>query len=242
MQTWHVHRAIGAALMIAIVVASVVGLAYFQDEAVNMVNACRRPYSARMDCGGRQSASALDKVQAAAKVETTTTASPGTNRRHREPLAFRLKRRASSQYLWSSSFSVGRDQPGHHDLVSDVFMLPSDELFKRKLVEMAGPTLAKKKIGRDPEDIAQQIERFLVIEVVTSVVVAVATGLALWAMGLHEAAFWGFLAGVFNSIPHYGPLTVTGGLSIVVLQFGTILMTAAIAGVALLITTLEGGS
>ena len=70
---------------------------------------------------------------------------------------------------------------------------------------------------------------------------AVATGLSLWALGLEQAALWGLLAGVFNSIPYYGPLLVTGGLALVgFLQFGTIGMTAGIAGVALLITTLEG--
>jgi predicted PurR-regulated permease PerM len=72
-------------------------------------------------------------------------------------------------------------------------------------------------------------------------VVAVATGLAMWAMGLEDAAFWGFVAGVLNSIPYYGPLIVTAGLGTAAfLQFGTIPMTAAVAGVALLITALEG--
>jgi predicted PurR-regulated permease PerM len=48
-------------------------------------------------------------------------------------------------------------------------------------------------------------------------------------------------AGIFNSIPYYGPLLVTGALTIVgFLQFGTIGMTIAVASAALLITTLEG--
>ena len=60
-------------------------------------------------------------------------------------------------------------------------------------------------------------------------------------MGLQQAALWGLLAGIFNSIPYYGPLLVTGGLTLVgFLQFGTIGMTIAVAGVSLLITTLEG--
>ena len=60
-------------------------------------------------------------------------------------------------------------------------------------------------------------------------------------MGLQQALLWGLLAGIFNSIPYYGPLLVTAGLSVVgYLQFGTIGMTAAVAGVSLLITTLEG--
>jgi predicted PurR-regulated permease PerM len=122
------------------------------------------------------------------------------------------------------------------------FMLLSDDLFKRKLVEVVGPTFTKKKITvLILEDIARQIESFLLIQAATSALVAIATGFTLWALGLEEAAFWGFLAGVFNSIPYYGPLIVTGGLSIVAfLQFGSFSMTAAVAGAALLITTLEG--
>jgi predicted PurR-regulated permease PerM len=71
--------------------------------------------------------------------------------------------------------------------------------------------------------------------------VALVTWGALWTLGLKQAALWGLLAGVFNSIPYYGPLLVTAALSIVAyMQFGTVAMTATIAGVSLLITTLEG--
>jgi predicted PurR-regulated permease PerM len=63
----------------------------------------------------------------------------------------------------------------------------------------------------------------------------------VWAVGLEQAALWGLAAGIFNSIPYYGPLLVTAGLSIVgYLQFDTIGMAATVAGISLLITTLEG--
>jgi predicted PurR-regulated permease PerM len=71
--------------------------------------------------------------------------------------------------------------------------------------------------------------------------VAVVTWVALSAVGLQQAALWGLLAGIFNSIPYYGPLLVSAGLSVVgFLQFGTLGMTAAVAGVSLLVTTAEG--
>ena len=90
------------------------------------------------------------------------------------------------------------------------------------------------------EDIAAQIEKFLMIQLLTSGVVAVATGAALWKLGLEQAALWGLLPGILNTIPYYGPLLVTGGLALVAfVQFGTIGMTAAVAGVSLSITTLE---
>ena len=79
------------------------------------------------------------------------------------------------------------------------------------------------------------------MQVFTSVIVAVATSLALWWLGLEQAVIWGILAGVLNSVPYFGPLVVTGGLMVVAyLQFRTFDMTAYVAGIALAITTLEG--
>jgi predicted PurR-regulated permease PerM len=46
---------------------------------------------------------------------------------------------------------------------------------------------------------------------------------------------------VFNSIPYFGPVLVTGGTLVVAfLQFGTIRMALIVAGVSLAITSLEG--
>ena len=43
------------------------------------------------------------------------------------------------------------------------------------------------------------------------------------------------MAGVFNSIPYFGPVIVTGALCAIVafLQFGTFTMALAVAGIAL---------
>ncbi len=52
---------------------------------------------------------------------------------------------------------------------------------------------------------------------------------------------WGVVAGVFNSIPYFGPVLVTAGTSVVAfLQFGNLRMAIIVGGVSLLITSLEG--
>ena len=56
------------------------------------------------------------------------------------------------------------------------------------------------------DDIAGQIEQFLVIQILTSAAWRVVTWGAFWCVGLQQAALWGLLAGIFNSIPYYGPL------------------------------------
>jgi predicted PurR-regulated permease PerM len=122
------------------------------------------------------------------------------------------------------------------------FLLASGDLFKRKLVKLAGPSLEKKKITvQILDDINLQIERFLVVHAVTSVIVGVATWIAFRTMGLEQAGVWALAAGILNSIPYFGPVLVTGGVAVVAfLQFGTISMALYVAAVALAITSIEG--
>lgn len=122
------------------------------------------------------------------------------------------------------------------------FLLASGDLFKRKLVRVVGPSLEKKKITvQILDDINTQIERFLLVRVVTSVVVGVATWIAFRLVGLEQAGVWGLAAGIFNSIPYFGPVIVAAGTAVIgFLQFGTISMALFVSGVSLVITSIEG--
>lgn len=122
------------------------------------------------------------------------------------------------------------------------FLLASGDLFKRKLVKLAGPSLARKKITLQIlDDINRQIARFLFVRIVTSLVVGVATWMALRLVGLEQAALWGVAAGVFNTVPYFGPLIVAIATAIVAfLQFGTAAMAMYVSGISLIITSIEG--
>ena len=122
------------------------------------------------------------------------------------------------------------------------FLLASGDLFKRKLVKLAGPSLAQKKITvQILDEINTQIRRFLFVRVVTSVVVGVASWVVFRMFELEQAGVWAIAAGVFNSIPYFGPIIVAAGTAVVAfLQFGTIEMTLYVAGASLAITSLEG--
>jgi len=122
------------------------------------------------------------------------------------------------------------------------FFLVTGDLYKRKLVKIAGPTFSEKKLTvQILDEINRQIENFMRVQVLTSVLVAVATSLALWWFGLQQYVIWGLLAGVFNSIPYLGPLIVTGGLGFVAfMQFDDIGKTATVCAVAFAITSVEG--
>jgi predicted PurR-regulated permease PerM len=109
-------------------------------------------------------------------------------------------------------------------------------------VKVAGPSLEKRKVTVEIlDEINSQIERFLLVHLFTSTIVAVATWLAFRMIGLEQAGIWGIAAGVFNNIPYFGPVIVSGGTAVVAfLQFGTLEMAALVAAIALAITTIEG--
>jgi predicted PurR-regulated permease PerM len=209
------------------------------DVVIDQLPAGARKLAATLQKKPGAEPSAVEKVQQAADtLQTSDKRAPrGVVRVLVEDEGFQ-----ASDLLWSSSFEL---LSAANSLVMVLFltyfMLLSDQLFKRKLVEIVGTRSQKKITVSVLENIAGQIERFLVLQILASGLVAVVTWAALRAVGLQQAALWGLLAGIFNSIPYYGPLLVTAGLSIVgFLQFGTLGMTAAVGGVSLLITTLEG--
>jgi len=146
-------------------------------------------------------------------------------------------------YIWSGGMTI-LGVLGQFTLVIFLvyFFLVTGDLYKRKLVKIAGPTFSKKKLTvQILDEINRQIESFMRVQVLTSVVVAVATSAALWWFGLQQFVIWGLLAGIFNSIPYLGPVLVTGGLGFVAfIQFDDVPKTLTICAVAFAITSVEG--
>jgi predicted PurR-regulated permease PerM len=122
------------------------------------------------------------------------------------------------------------------------FFLVTGDLYKRKVVKIAGPALWQKKLTvQILDEINVQIASFIRVQIFTSLVVAVATAAALWFFGVNQYIVWGLLAGIFNSIPYLGPVIVSGGLAIVsFMQFDDVSKAITIAGAAFVITSLEG--
>lgn len=123
-----------------------------------------------------------------------------------------------------------------------MFLLIYSGHFKNRAVEVAGPDHGNRRItAQILHEIDGQIERFIFVRVVTGAIVGVATWGALALMGVGQAVVWGILSGVFNSIPYFGPIIVSGGLAVVgVVQYNDAMMALKMAGVAMAITTLEG--
>jgi predicted PurR-regulated permease PerM len=122
------------------------------------------------------------------------------------------------------------------------FALCSGDTFRRKLIKITGSSLQKKKVTVHVlDDITRNIERYLLVQILVSGVVGVATGLAFWALGVENAAVWGIIAAVTNLIPYIGSVIVLAAAGLVAfLQFNSLQMGIVVAGVSLGIHTLIG--
>jgi predicted PurR-regulated permease PerM len=122
------------------------------------------------------------------------------------------------------------------------FLLVSGGHFGTRLVEIAGRSLERRRVTANIiAEINAQIQRFLLVHLVTAAVVALATWAVLAWLGLAQPAVWGIAAGVFNSIPYLGPVVVSGGLLIVGwVQSGDLTLATQVSLAALVITSLEG--
>jgi predicted PurR-regulated permease PerM len=185
-----------------------------------------------------RAAQEVDKTAAAATPDTPSPDTSGAT-----PVSIVQQPFSLTSYLWAGGMTV-LNFAGQFVLVLFLvyFFLVTGDLYKRKLVKIAGPTFSQKKLTvQILDEINRQIESFMKVQVLTSVVVAVATSISLWWLGLDQYIVWGLLAGIFNSIPYLGPVIVTGGLGLVAfLQFDSVPKTLTICGVAFLITSLEG--
>ncbi len=155
-----------------------------------------------------------------------------------EPARFNIK-----DYLWTGTIGLAT-LTGQVTVVVFLtyFLMVAGNTFRRKLIKLAGPSLSSKKITLQAlDEITGQIQRYLQVQLATSALVGVLTGLAFWAIGLENAAVWGIAAGVLNLVPYVGSLvTAVASGGVAFLQFGSINMALLVAGASMLIHTIVG--
>jgi len=258
MERRGVNRVAGATIVL-VLLCGLLGLGVYSLTGQVMAIVDRVPEAARriterLDqratrTGGERSA--IEKVQEAAKEVEEAADRAADDPEERRRAANRGVQRvqvvqptfAARDYLWAGGIGL-LTLIGQAGMVLFLvfFILVTGDLFKRKLVRIAGPTLTKKKITvQIMDDINRQISNFLRVQVITSVIVGVATAVALWLFGVEQFMVWGLLAGIFNSVPYLGPIIVSGGLAVVAfMQFDDLWMTLYVSGTAMAITALEG--
>ena len=155
-----------------------------------------------------------------------------------EPPRFNIK-----DYLWSGGIGLAA-LVGQATVVLFLtyFLMLSGDTFRRKMLKLAGPNLSDKKITLQAlHEVADQIQRYLQVQVLTSVLVGVMTWLALMALGLDNAPVWGIAAGVLNFVPYVGTVIIAGATAMVAfLQFGTLNMMLVVGGASLVVHAITG--
>jgi predicted PurR-regulated permease PerM len=254
----RVPRSIGAGVVLALFVGVLaLGVYSLSGQALQIVRqvpeAAQRIRERVRD--GDRTPSALGEVQKAAtelqRTAEVASAQPEVKRDPREPRDAAPVQRvqivepafdAKSYLYWGGMNLMAAAGQLAVILFLVYFFLVTGDLYKRKFVKIAGPALWQKKLTvQILDEINSQISSFIRVQLLTSLIVAIATMIVLWFLGVNQFVIWGLLAGIFNSIPYLGPIVVSGGLAVIsFMQFDDIGKSLTVAGAAFVITSLEG--
>jgi predicted PurR-regulated permease PerM len=247
----HVPRSVAAALVLAMLAGGsswiVVSLS---DDAAAMIE--KLPEAARklrqnLSAARTGSPTTLQNMQEAAKeIEGATAEAAG---RKKGPVARAPALREAEPTAWLRDFIFAQTAlviavvaQAPIVILLTYFLLASGGHFRRKLVQLVGPSLSRKKDAvRILDQINTQVQRYLFAILVSNLLLAVVTWLAFEALGMEQAGVWGVAAGLLHFVPYLGPalIALAGGVS-AFLQFGSIMHALAVAGVSLLIAGVIG--
>jgi predicted PurR-regulated permease PerM len=246
----RVPRGISAAvLIVGIIAGSGAALYSFSDDANQLVaslpQAARKLRDSMHLHIGRGDSTLGTVQQAAAQLEQAAkeAGSPAPAARGVQRVVIEKPTFDVREHLWSGTIGLA-SLIGQVIVVTFLtyFLLLSGDTFRRKLVKIAGPSFATKKITVQAlDEINDQIKRYLLVQVLASILVGVASGLSFWALGLKHAAVWGFGAGLLNMVPYVGSAVITGAAGLVAfLQFGEMRDAFGVIGASLAIHALVG--
>jgi len=179
LERWRLPRALGAALILLGIGGAFGWTGYsLSGSAAQLVDSL--PVAAQklrlaVTRGPRDNASALDTVQkAAAQLEQAAAAAPAARRGVQRVIVERPPFNVRD-YLWSGTVGLVT-AAGQLTLVAFLtfFALCSGTTFRRKLVKITGQSLEKKKITVHVlDDVTSHIERYLLVQIGSSVLVGV---------------------------------------------------------------------
>ena len=242
----HVPRLAGtSAVLLLILGMSAWGVVSLKDDVLQATEALPKAAARVREMVGEQGASgpAAHVREAAEELGASEAAPAGSGEQQSSPPSVAPAGSTMIGFLQQGVTAV-MALAGHLVVIVFLvfFLLLSGSHFRERIVEVAGPSLQRRRVTASIiDDINAQVQRFLLVRLLTAAVVALATWAVLAWMEVPQAAVWGILAGVFNSIPYFGPVIVSGGLLLVgLVQGGGVTEALKMSGAALAITSLEG--
>ena len=251
LQTWRLPRVVGATLVMGAFVA-LCGTAVYRagSDAVDLlellpqaVEKVRVSFVAWQRDGVnplhhvQETAAELDKLAVAAR--------PATPGPPAKPAASPPAIDVGSMLLVGTGTAI----VGLGQLVSVLFLtfflLSAGDLFRHKLIQVVGPSLARRKIAlRIVDDVHKLNQHYFAVILVVNLIVGVAIGFAMQAIGIDRALVWGVAAAILHTIPYLGAAALAaaaglaafvqlGTLSAALLAIGLVLVIAATLGIGL---------
>ena len=183
----------------------------------------------------------MEKVQdAATELEKATTQSAGTKMEQIKSAPTDQPVIKLKEWLFLGSMNLlGFVGQATMVLFLVFFLLLSGDMFKRKLVKLAGPSLNKKKVTvLILNHINTSIQRYMFMLLVTNALVGILSWIAFKIIGLDNAGAWAFASSFLHVIPYFGAvlIVVVTGLA-TFMQFNSISTAFMVAGISLGITT-----
>ena len=189
----------------------------------------------------------IQKIQnAATGVEKATTQAAGGSVASRQPPThvvvdgppFKL-----GNFLWYGSVgALGAMVQAAIVVFLVFFLLLGGDQFKRKLMQLTGPSLSNKKITvHILDDINGSIQKYMLMLLTTNVLVALLTWIAFRWIGLENAGAWAVAAGLLHIVPYLGPgVTAAATGMAAFMQFDSASTALLVAGASIAIATVVG--
>ncbi|SCY61217.1 Predicted PurR-regulated permease PerM [Nitrosospira sp. Nl5] len=246
---WHIPRVVGAGCLLAVLVGGVSWLVFsLSGDAAAMIeklpDAARKlRHSLVTAYTGSPTAlqhvkEAADELQGAAADAGLKSTGSGTAVIEKpEPIAW-LRNFMLAQFALLAAFAAQAPIV----LLLTYFLLASGTHFRRKLVQFVGPSLTRKKDAvRILEEVDAQVQRYLLVMLISNTLVGVLTWLAFEMLGLEHAGIWGATAGILRFIPYLGTVTIALASGVAgFLQFESLPPALGVAGSFLLIASAVG--
>lgn len=103
---------------------------------------------------------------------------------------------------WTGTFLVGVGET----LVLLYLLLASGDMFLQKLVHLMPTFRDKKRAVEINKEVQQNISNYLVSISLINLGLGLAVSIALYFMGVPNAAMWGLFVAVLNFVPYFGPI------------------------------------
>jgi len=252
LQRLHVPRAIGAAIVLVAVATLAAGIVYaLSDDAARIAD--QLPSSAKKlremlhEQIGNKPNPIASVHKAAAELDRAAKEASGTT------LVAAVKNvpsdtngvaRLEGYLVAGTSGALLRISELLLALMLAYFLLTAGDSFRRKLIRIAGPSLARRRVTVEIlNEIHDQVQHYMLVLLITNVLIGLATWGLFAAAGLESAGLWGCVAALLHMIPYAGSalLAVAAGVAALI-QFeswaSALLVAAGALGVAILIGTI----